>query len=189
MKTRHRSRMKNDMLNSLLHILINGPKLGSKEFEEVIDASVTAWLAAKPRRKCPPKFFSTPVVANSGDISENFVTVQDAGVQTEGNSVTPSHLSIAEEVDATSKALELPADDGDDSDYGSDLISMTLGSDAYPMMQLRQEICTASKHWFYVKVTDIFPLEQGNNGFVFNGLISGGGGGGTLLLTLDVSFL
>lgn len=57
------------------------------------------------------------------------------------------------------------------------------------MMQLRQEICTASKHWFYVKVTDISPLEQGNNGFVFNGLISGGGGSGTLLLTLDVSFL
>ena len=122
MKTRLRSRMKNDMLNALLHILINGPKVGSKEFEEVIDASVRAWLAAKPRRKCPPKFVSTPVVASAGDISENFVTVQDAGVQTEGDAegVTPSHPSIAEEVDATSKALELPADDGDDSDYGSD---------------------------------------------------------------------
>lgn len=38
--------MKNDMLNALLHILINGPKVGSKEFEEVIHASVKAWLAA-----------------------------------------------------------------------------------------------------------------------------------------------
>lgn len=122
MKTRLRSRMKNDMLNALLHILINGPKVGSKEFEEMIDASVRAWLAAKPRRKCPPKFVSTPVVASAGDISENFVTVQDAGVQTEGDAegVTPSHPSIAEKVDATSKALVLPADDGDDSDYGSD---------------------------------------------------------------------
>lgn len=104
----------------------SGPKVGSKEFEEVIDASVRAWLAAKPQRKCPPKFVSTPVVASAGDISENFVTVQDAGVQTEGDAegdaegVTPSHPSIAEEVDATSKAIELPADDGDDSDYGSD---------------------------------------------------------------------
>lgn len=86
----------------------------------MIDASVRAWLAAKPRRKFPPKFVSTPVVASSGDTSANVVTVQDAGVQTEGDSVTPSHLSIAEDVDATSKALELPADDGDDSDYGSD---------------------------------------------------------------------
>ena len=80
----------------------------------MIDASVRAWLAAKP------KFVSTPVVASSGDTSANVVTVQDAGVQTEGDSVTPSHLSIAEDVDAISKALELPADDGDDSDYGSD---------------------------------------------------------------------
>ena len=46
--------------------------------------------------------------------------MQDAGVQTEDDSVTPSR-SIAEGVDATSKALELPADDGHDSDYVYDL--------------------------------------------------------------------
>ena len=123
MKTRLRSRMKNDMLNALLHILINSPKVGSKEFEGVIDASVRAWLAAKPRRKCPPKFVSTPLVANSSGISENVVTVtmQDAGVQTNDDSVIqPVQRTIADEVDETSKALELPADDDDDSNYGSD---------------------------------------------------------------------
>lgn len=89
----------------------------------MIDASVRAWLAAKPRRKCPPKFVSTPLVASSSGISENVVTVtmQDAGVQTNDNSIIqPVQRTIADEVDETSKALELPADDDDDSDYGSD---------------------------------------------------------------------
>ena len=101
--------MKNDMLNALLHILINSPKVGSKEFEGVIDASVRAWLAAKPRRKCPPKFVSTPLVANSSGISENVVTVtmQDAGVQTNDDSVIqPVQRTIADEVDETSKTLD-----------------------------------------------------------------------------------
>ena len=82
--------------------------VGSKEFEGVIDASV--------------KFVSTPLVTNSSGISENVLTVtmQDAGVQTNDDSVIqPVQRTIADEVDETSKALELPADD-DDSDYGSD---------------------------------------------------------------------
>ena len=46
MKTRLQSIKKNDMLIALLHSLINGPKVGSKEFEGVSDAFVKAWLAA-----------------------------------------------------------------------------------------------------------------------------------------------
>ena len=56
-------------------------------------------------------------------LSENVVTVtmQDAGVQTNDDSVIqPVQRTIADEVDETSKALELPADDDDDSDCGSD---------------------------------------------------------------------
>lgn len=33
---RLQSKMKNDMLDALLHVLINGPKVGRKEFEGVI---------------------------------------------------------------------------------------------------------------------------------------------------------
>ena len=74
--------MKNVMLDALLHILINGPNVGSREFEGVVDAFVRARLAAKPRRKCLPKFVSTLLAASSGGIGENIVTVtmQDAGV-------------------------------------------------------------------------------------------------------------
>ena len=41
-KTRLRSRMQNDMLNTRLHILINGPTVGSKPFEDLIDSSVSS---------------------------------------------------------------------------------------------------------------------------------------------------
>ena len=57
LKTRPRSRMQNDLLNTLLHILINGPAVGSKECEDLIDSAVSSWLGAKTRRKCPPKDF------------------------------------------------------------------------------------------------------------------------------------
>ena len=40
-------------------------------------------------------------------------TNDDSGIQ-------PVQRTIADEVDETSKASELPADDDDDSDYGSD---------------------------------------------------------------------
>ena len=90
--------------------------MGSKKFEVLVDSSVAAWLAAKPRR-CPLKFVSSSIVASSviSVMNENAATatVVDAGVQT-------SEPSIAEEVNETSKAMELSDLDGDDSDYGSD---------------------------------------------------------------------
>ena len=83
--------------------------------EVLVDSSVAAWLAAKPRR-CPPKFVSTPVVASSviSVLNGNpaAATVVDAGAQT-------SEPWIAEEVNETSKAMKLSDLDGDDSDYGS----------------------------------------------------------------------
>lgn len=59
-------------------------------------------------------------------MNENAATVtMDAGVQT-------SEPKVAEEVDETSKALELPDSDGDDSDYGSDFeLEYQLFSFAY----------------------------------------------------------
>ena len=72
--------MQNDMLNTRLHILINGPTVGSKPFEDLIDSSVSSWSARAPQ------FVNTdaPPLAGSGPAIENapVVIVQDAGVQT-----------------------------------------------------------------------------------------------------------
>jgi len=46
-KTRLCSRMQNDLLNTLLHILINGPAVGRKQCKDVIDSAVSSWLGAK----------------------------------------------------------------------------------------------------------------------------------------------
>ena len=50
-KNRLRSRIKNDLLNPLLQISINGPKQESKELPSLIHEVVAEWLKEKDRRK------------------------------------------------------------------------------------------------------------------------------------------
>ena len=42
-----RSLLKGDMLNSLMHISLNGPQVTSEDGKQVIKDSVVSWLAAK----------------------------------------------------------------------------------------------------------------------------------------------
>ena len=49
-KTRLRKRLKNDMLNSLLHVSINGPAVSTPEAKEVVNTAVANWLQKKNRR-------------------------------------------------------------------------------------------------------------------------------------------
>ena len=99
LKTRLRSRMQNDLLNTLLLILINGPAVGSKECEDLIDSAVSSWLGAKTRRKCPPNT-AAPPMAGTGSASENVpvVIVHDAGAQATDYDIRSFH-SVAEEVE------------------------------------------------------------------------------------------
>ena len=53
LKTRLRSRIKVDMLNTLM--LISGPDLYSPECNEMIESAVLLWNKKKIRRKLPPK--------------------------------------------------------------------------------------------------------------------------------------
>lgn len=52
-KTRLRNRLSVDMLQSLLMITINGPKVGTSECESLVTAAVEKWQAQKKRRKMP----------------------------------------------------------------------------------------------------------------------------------------
>ena len=61
-KTRLRSRIKNDLLNSLLHISINGPIQESPELPKLIREVAKEWLRQKHCRKLkklPPTCIST----------------------------------------------------------------------------------------------------------------------------------
>lgn len=52
-KNRLQSLLKGDMLNSLMHISLNGPPVTSEDGQKVIKESVVSWLAAKNRKKLP----------------------------------------------------------------------------------------------------------------------------------------
>ena len=80
-------------------------------------------MAAKPRRKCPPKIFNTappPPGAGSTNEDDPVVIVHDVGVKATDDD-NQLLCSVEQEVEETSKALELPdLDAKDSSDYGSD---------------------------------------------------------------------
>ena len=51
LKSRVRSSMKDDMLEALLHVSINGPNVS--ECRDLIEQVTSEWLKQKPRRKLP----------------------------------------------------------------------------------------------------------------------------------------
>ena len=64
-KNRLRSQIKNDLLNPLLHVSINGPKQHSKEFPSLIHDVVAEWLKEKDRRKLKLPPISATVASSS----------------------------------------------------------------------------------------------------------------------------
>ena len=78
-------------------------------------------MAAKPRRKRPPKVFNTAPPPGPGSTNEDglVVIVHDVGVQATDDDAQLFY-SAEEEVEEISKALELPDLDIEDSDCGLD---------------------------------------------------------------------
>ena len=119
-KTRFRSTLKNDMLQSLMQVSINGPAAGTEDSKGLIERSVKVWTTAKNRRR-PPRSRQDTVHPQS-ESQERYVVV-DAGVQTDAEGPTEeiqSTVSAREEVEAFYKACDLPdaPDDVDDDDEG-----------------------------------------------------------------------
>lgn len=79
-----------------------------------------SWLAAKPHCKCPSKISKTvpPPLASSGSTEWNNWVSSPVACTPTSSTITPSLAD--EEVEESSKALELPDLDTEDSDYGSD---------------------------------------------------------------------
>jgi len=136
-KTRLRSRMTNKMLNSLLQITFNGPKLHTDECKQFISAAVNNWLAAKKRRKLPapkaaPKAAPKRQTESAGvfqDRPEGLDEVHDEVLEFPVDlGVEPQEvLDVDAEVEAAVLALAIECDseiseDDAESDYfsGSD---------------------------------------------------------------------
>ena len=94
-KSRLRSRLKNDLLNSLLQISINGPDVFSKENDDVIRRAVKLWMKVKKRKKVAYKTSGGSIGPQAGQNDTSAapqegqneqaksVTQAEAGTQTE----------------------------------------------------------------------------------------------------------
>lgn len=122
-KMRMRSTIKDDMLEALMQISINGPKV--KECSGVLKESVQQWLKEKPRRKLAKKTVT-------GNHNTCTVSTSDAAVQVEipeTEDEEPENIDDSEvvqieeedqlqlEVNAAIAVMKLP--DGGDSDSDS----------------------------------------------------------------------
>ncbi len=127
-KTRLRSRMNNDLLNSLLHIHINGPELFTPELDTFISESVKMWQGAKQRKKLPKprsKVVSTkPQVTSSctqTEFAQVSAEVQTAVEDTSAAEKEEEAKKEEEELNAASVLLGLGKDDTEsDEDSGWD---------------------------------------------------------------------
>eukprot|EP00057_Strongylocentrotus_purpuratus_P015153 XP_011669627.1 PREDICTED: uncharacterized protein LOC105440794 [Strongylocentrotus purpuratus] len=84
-KTRLRSSLKNDMLEALMHVSINGPPASSTQAKEIISQAVKRWKGVKPRRRLPKCRTSC----------EQVTVMADAQVQT-GDGDTDDGASVNE---------------------------------------------------------------------------------------------
>ena len=127
-KSRLRSTLKNDMLSCLMQIHVSGPEAGTKNFDNLMTAAVTAWQS-KPRRKLLKvhmiaKETNQDESSHTGQVSE-IVTLRDAEIQTDVVATEPQltveTTGVEEEVQWVAKQLDLPDVNSDpDSNYGSD---------------------------------------------------------------------
>ena len=126
-KNRLQSLLKGDMLNSLMHISLNGPPVTSQDGQQVIKDSVVSWLAAKNRKKLPavPTVAGPSTQPKSAEHSIDSTCTQSQATQTVAEEPT-EQLQEEDEVTLAAEKLGLPLDDevddqeSDESDYYSD---------------------------------------------------------------------
>jgi hypothetical protein len=98
-KTRLRSLMKADMLNSLMHVSFNGPPTSSQACTSLIKKCVQVWLSTKHRKKLP-----IPVPKPSATSDEK-ISMQTQGTQTDILTQPQQDQQVSEEVEAAAAAL------------------------------------------------------------------------------------
>lgn len=136
-KSRLRSRIKNDLLNQLLQITINGPKQESKELPTLIREVVAEWLKEKNRRKLKrPPAISTVAASSAANTAQSMPEIVETDPPQDAEADVEEQLAQEEDLapspmepnyDAYVPALQLQdCDDShsvQDSDYESDYFS------------------------------------------------------------------
>lgn len=124
LKTRLRSRLSVQMLQTLLAITINGPRVGTPECESLMFAAVEPWETQKRRRKLPREQGAQHPDKKTASHLAPVPTAADAAVQTvqqepenhesgqllDAPSLVAAPSTVADEVTVATTALNLAAD-------------------------------------------------------------------------------
>ncbi|XP_052241120.1 zinc finger protein 862-like isoform X2 [Dreissena polymorpha] len=116
LKTRLRNRLSTTMLESLMHVCINGPEPNSPEAKQHVKSAVKLWLDKKERRKIPPK-------QQRASASAPVLTLVNAGVQTDVTEGNDELTMIETAVDIAIQKLNLASKEYDpesDSELSDD---------------------------------------------------------------------
>lgn len=129
-KNRCRSRLRNYMLEAMLHVKINGPSLGSPKMESLVKQAVETWLSQKNRKKLPsrqhalltttevplPQHIPKEVV----DVSFQTVAFGDDVVSMQADAVEENALyEVQHQVEEVSTLLDISTRLPDSEDYDS----------------------------------------------------------------------
>ena len=102
------------MLQALLQVSINGPAPGTDSAKSLIKEAVKAWTTTKRWRRLPK---GGQASAATCPHSESEPVLVDAVVQTDSlDEESEMSIRLTEEVEAFSKALNLPNDDTNDDE-------------------------------------------------------------------------
>lgn len=121
--------MKSDMLNSLMHISLNGPDSISPECSTFIKQCVHVRLSSAKRKKLPPAMANTTqFFEQAGQFvhSHKMTTFENQGTQTESVETDPAFV-VEREVSVAASALGLSGSDNESESEFSDYFS---GSDS-----------------------------------------------------------
>ena len=95
-KTRLRNRLKNDTLNSLLHVSINDPCVSTPGAKEVVKTAVANWLPKKNRRLQRPPISTNKDTTSAATLKPVLVD-QDTQCDSPAAPLNTEQLKLAEE--------------------------------------------------------------------------------------------
>lgn len=119
-KTKSRNRLSETMLESILHICINGPEPESEEGRKLVKLSFDTWVKAKNRRKLPKLKVKDKGVSSLNVQQEKVTLMQDASMQTDDDPVIAKAKQVLDEVRCAMKVMALGEVSDNDSDFDED---------------------------------------------------------------------
>ena len=105
-KSRLRNRMKNDLLNGIMQVHLNGPQMFSKECKDLIQTSVKEWLKQKKRRNVAKSSGEGDHREfNSSSVEENEERAAELGVDAETQTAEMQDIEKEKEAEEEQQAL------------------------------------------------------------------------------------